>query len=132
MILKLSQDNPDKEMAFEMMLRKSKEMVKLLEKSGHRMAFEKIKKTLLSHKQELDKRFHIKEIGIFGSYVRNEQKKESDVDILVEFKKPLGLLEFLDAQEFLEQLLKLRVDLVTKKALKPYIGKHILEEVVYL
>ena len=96
------------------------------------VTFEKIKKILLSHKQELHKRFHMKEIGIFGSYVRNEQKKESDVDILIEFKKPLGLLEFLDAQEFLEQLLKLKVDLVTKKALKPYIGKYILEEVVYL
>ena len=96
------------------------------------VTFKKIKKILLSHKQELHKRFHMKEIGIFGSYVRNEQKKESDVDILIEFKKPLGLLEFLDAQEFLEQLLKLKVDLVTKKALKPYIGKRILEEVVYL
>ncbi|TAN62410.1 nucleotidyltransferase [bacterium] len=96
------------------------------------VTFEKIKKVLLSHKQELRKRFNIKEIGIFGSYARNEQKKESDVDILIELRKPLGLLEFLDVQEFLEQLLKLKVDLVTKKALKPYIGKHILEEVVYL
>lgn len=91
-----------------------------------------IEKTLAGHKRELERSFNVKEIGIFGSYVRNEQKKNSDVDILVEFRKPVGLFEFMDLEEYLGRLLKIKVDLVSKKALKPYIGEHILKEVVYI
>lgn len=94
--------------------------------------FEVIRGILTQHKQELRKRFKVKEIGIFGSCVRNEQKKKSDVDILVEFAEPVGLFEFMDLEEYLEKLLGTKVDLVSKKALKPRIGKYILEEVVYI
>jgi len=92
----------------------------------------KIENILKKHKQELKKRFKLKEIGIFGSFVRDEQKKRSDIDILVEFEKPIGLFEFMDLEEYLMKILGAKVDLVSKKALKPRIGKHILQEVVYI
>ncbi len=91
-----------------------------------------IKQVLAQHKQELEKRFNIREIGVFGSYVRNEQKTKSDIDILVEFKEAPSLFEFMDLEEYLAKLLEQRVDLVTKKALKPHIGEYILKEVVYI
>ncbi len=72
----------------------------------------------------------MKTIGVFGSYVRGEQKETSDVDVLVEFEEPVGLFEFMDLEEYLTGLLGVKVDLVSKKALKPHIGKHILEEVI--
>lgn len=91
-----------------------------------------VKRILVKHKPEIVKRFHVKEIGVFGSYVRNEQKKRSDVDILVEYSKVPGFFEYLDLEEYLSNLLNLKVDLVMKSALKPYIGKYILQEVMYL
>ena len=91
-----------------------------------------IDKIIKKHKLELEEKFKVKEIGVFGSYVRGEQKKRSDIDILVEFKSPIGLFEFMDLEEFLKNLLGVKVDLVSKKALKPIIGKYILRETVYI
>lgn len=93
---------------------------------------EKIKKTLRQHKEELKDKFKLKGIGIFGSYRRGQQNKKSDLDILVEFKEAPGLLEFIAIERYLSKLLEKKVDLVMKAALKPRIGKHILEEVVYI
>ncbi len=90
---------------------------------------DELMETLATHKGALKERFKIKEIGIFGSYVRGEQKGTSDVDILVEFESPIGFFKFLELEEFLEGLLDVGVDLVSKKALKPRIGEHILKEV---
>lgn len=92
----------------------------------------KIKEILKQNKKELKDKYKIKEIGVFGSYVRGEEKKRSDIDILVEFKEPVGLFEFMDLEEYLEELLGVKVDLVSKKALKPRIGQHILKEVIYI
>jgi predicted nucleotidyltransferase len=93
---------------------------------------EEIKRTLMRHKAELKKKFKVKSIGVFGSYVRGEQKQGSDVDILVEFDEDaeIGFFKFLDLEESLSQKLGVKVDLVTKNALKPYIGARILQEVV--
>jgi uncharacterized protein len=91
---------------------------------------EAIKRTLLLHKSELQKRFKVKNIGVFGSYVRGEQKQQSDIDVLVEFEEPVGLFEFMDLEFYLTDLFGVKVDLVSKKALKPRIGKRILEEVI--
>ncbi|MCP8313123.1 MAG: nucleotidyltransferase family protein [archaeon] len=93
---------------------------------------EEIKNILAANKEELRQKYKVKEIGIFGSFVRGEQRKRSDVDILVEFEEPIGLFEFMDLEEYLEKLLKVKVDLVSKGALKPRIGEYILKEVVYL
>lgn len=95
-------------------------------------SIEKIKRILKEHKEELEEEFSIKEIGIFGSYVKDEQRPRSDIDILVEFKEPIGFFKFMDLEEYLGVLFKKKVDLVSKKALKPIIGKHILKEVIYV
>ncbi len=91
---------------------------------------EDIKRALSSNKAELRLKFKVKDIGVFGSYVRGEQKRASDVDVLVEFKEPVGLFEFVALENYLSDLLGVKVDLVSKKALKPHIGKRILQEVV--
>ena len=87
------------------------------------------KMILSRHKGELEKKFGVKEIGIFGSYANGEPKKESDLDLLVEFKTPIGLFKFMDLEDYLKKLLGV-IDLVTRKALKPHIGKIILQELV--
>jgi hypothetical protein len=96
------------------------------------MTLEEIKRILKTHREELGLKYGVKEIGVFGSYVREVQKEKSDVDILVEFEKPLGLLEFVGLKNYLSDLLGINVDLVMRKALKPSIGKRILGEVVYV
>lgn len=94
------------------------------------MDFKQIKITLVKEKPLLEKKFHVKTIGIFGSYAREEQTENSDIDILVEFSKPVGW-EFVDLKEHLEKLYGKQVDLVTVKALKPQIKKNILSETKY-
>ena len=89
-----------------------------------------IQKKLSEHKNFLEDNYNVKYIGIFGSFARGEQKKASDVDVLVEFKKPIGLFRFLELEEYLHKKLGVKVDLVSKKALKPHMGKRILKEVV--
>jgi uncharacterized protein len=84
------------------------------------------------HKTEITEVYHVKEIGVFGSYIRGEERADSDVDILVDFEKPIDLFRFLDLEERLSELSGKKVDLVSKNALKPYIGKEILKEVQYL
>ncbi|MHA1371995.1 MAG: nucleotidyltransferase family protein [Promethearchaeota archaeon] len=69
---------------------------------------------------------------MFGSFVRGEAKEDSDVDILVEFEKPIGFFKFLELEEYLSDLIGKKVDLVSKKALKPHVGKYILEELVII
>ena len=93
---------------------------------------EEIKKILKENEIILKDRFKVKEIGIFGSYLREEQKKRSDLDILVEFEEPISLLEFVALERHLSELIGVKVDLVMKTALKPRLGKHILREVVYV
>jgi predicted nucleotidyltransferase len=69
-------------------------------------------------------------IGIFGSYARGEQTEDSDVDLLVEFSAPVGW-EFTDLKRRLEEILGVRVDLVTVPALRPEFRDDVLNEVVY-
>jgi len=93
-------------------------------------SIQEIKRTLEEHKEELRKKYKVKEIGIFGSYVRGEQKGKSDVDILIEFEDSISLLKFIELENYLSEIAGVKVDLVMKSALKPRIGKHILEEVI--
>ncbi|MDI6735528.1 MAG: nucleotidyltransferase family protein [bacterium] len=95
-------------------------------------SLEEIKRTLKTNKAILIESFKVKEIGIFGSLVRGEEIDGSDVDILVEFYKPVGFFKFLELEEYLEKIVEKKVDLVSKKALKPRIGKYILEEVIFV
>lgn len=89
-----------------------------------------IKEILQKNKKNIFRKFKVKELSVFGSFVRGEQKRNSDIDILVEFSIPVDFFSFLDLEEYLSKLLNARVDLVSKKALKPRIGKFILQEIV--
>jgi uncharacterized protein len=79
----------------------------------------------------LHQKFFVDKIGYFGSYSRNEQNELSDIDILVSFTKPLGW-EFFDLQEFLENQLNIKVDLVSEKAIKEQLRHIILNSVKYI
>ena len=90
-----------------------------------------IEEQLLATKGFLKKKYGIKKLGIFGSYSRNLQTETSDLDILVEFEKEVGL-EFLEIKFFLEFLLEIKVDLATEGMLKPVIRERVLNEVIYI
>jgi predicted nucleotidyltransferase len=85
---------------------------------------------LAAHQQELT-RFAVKSLAIFGSVARDEAWPDSDVDILVEFNKPVGLFEFVRLKDYLETLLDCPVDLVTPDALKEQLRERILKEAVH-
>ncbi|QOY38719.2 nucleotidyltransferase family protein [Anaerobacillus isosaccharinicus] len=89
-----------------------------------------IEEQLKASKKDLQALFGVIKIGIFGSYARGEQQETSDIDILIELGKPIGL-EFLDIKYYLEEKLGIPVDLVTKNSLKPQLREMILEEVIY-
>ncbi|MEJ5338320.1 MAG: nucleotidyltransferase family protein [Aquificaceae bacterium] len=93
---------------------------------------EEIKNKLIELKPYLREKYKIKEIGIFGYYVRRKQKKGSDLDILLEFEETPDLFTYIEIESFLSKKLKVRVDLIMKSALKPYMGRRILKEVVYI
>ena len=93
-------------------------------------SLEEVLTCLRQHRRELDERFRLKSLSVFGSYVRRQQGKSSDLDLLVEFEEPPTLLEFLRLEQRLCDLLGTKVDLVMKEALKPTIGRRILEEAV--
>ncbi len=85
-------------------------------------------------KPEIEKRYNVTEIGLFGSYVRNEQTENSDIDILIDFSRDskIGLFGYCAFENWLSDELGEKVDLVMKDSLKPRIGKRILNEVVFL
>ncbi|MBI1920187.1 MAG: nucleotidyltransferase family protein [Geobacter sp.] len=83
-------------------------------------------------KSEMETRYGVMRVGLFGSCVREQQRRKSDIDILVSFDREIDLFEFIGLREFLEARLHNKVDLVMEKALKPAIGKRILSEVEYV
>ena len=93
---------------------------------------DRIKKIIIDHKKELNDKFKVRELGLFGSYIRDEQVRGSDLDVLVDFKETPSLFEFIRFEDYLSSLLGVKADLVMRDALKPAIGRHILSEVIYL
>uniref|UniRef100_A0A7C4U2L3 Nucleotidyltransferase n=1 Tax=Caldisericum exile TaxID=693075 RepID=A0A7C4U2L3_9BACT len=95
--------------------------------------FEEIKRILGEHKEEIRERYGVVIVGIFGSYTRDDQKETSDVDILVELEKPIGL-KFFELWDYLERILETKVDLLTSNALKqkPLLLESIKEGLVYV
>lgn len=108
--------------------------MKKRELSVSQFSVEKIKSTLKKHEHILNDKYGVKEIGVFGSYVKDKAKKSSDLDILIEFQEDadISLLEFIALENYLSDIFGVKVDLVMKDSLKPRIGKHILKEVAYL
>ena len=87
--------------------------------------------TLASHQHQLND-FGVKEIGLFGSYISNNQQKESDIDLLVDLQPEMKTFKnYMKLVYYLEDLFGRKVDLVTKQSLSPYIGPHILKTVQY-
>lgn len=90
-----------------------------------------IVKTLKSNKDRLSSKYGFSGMAIFGSYGRQQQTEESDIDILVDFQKPIGI-EFIDLANELEVLLHKRVDLVSKNGIRPAYFKQIEQELSYV
>lgn len=97
------------------------------------MDMEEIKNRLAEQRAEIRKTFHVKKIGIFGSFVQDRQTRRSDVDILVEFEKGhKDFFNYMRLKEYLEASLGRKVDLVIKEAVKPRLKERIFNEVVYV
>jgi len=94
---------------------------------------EEIKDELTKHKEEIRKKYGVRILGIFGSYARGEQKKVSDIDILVEIERPIGL-KFFELWDDLEAILGVKIDLLTVKAVKqkPLLWESIKKDLVYV
>ena len=94
---------------------------------------EDIFNTIKIHKTDLN-RFGIKNIGLFGSYVRNEQSTHSDIDLLIDFiPESENFDNLMSVCDYLDELFNgIKVEVVTKNGLSPYIGPNILKEVVYV
>lgn len=89
-----------------------------------------IRRVLQPHLPELAHRYHIKNLRLFGSYARSEQKDESDVDFLIDFEQTPTLFELMDLEEELGEILSVEIDLITEKSLRGEIGRRILSEAI--
>ena len=89
---------------------------------------DEIRSTLRQHLPDLADRFCVRSLELFGSFVRNENRSGSDVDLLVTFDRTPGLFRFIELENCLSDLLGRKVDLVLKDALKPAIGRQVLSE----
>lgn len=94
------------------------------------LSLEKILEILRQHIPMLTERYSVERLEIFGSYVRSEQQNDSDLDILVTFKEVPSLLTFIAIENYLSDLLGIKVDLVMKDSLKPKTGQQILREAI--
>jgi predicted nucleotidyltransferase len=83
-------------------------------------------------KPTLTRKFKVKRLGLFGSYVRGQARQSSDIDILVEFSKTIDLLEFVALEKYLAEQTGAKIDLVSIKALRPEFRPTILNEVIYI
>ncbi|RKY94642.1 MAG: DNA polymerase III subunit beta [Ignavibacteriae bacterium] len=94
--------------------------------------FNEISKTLKRNLPKLKEEYKINTLEVFGSFVRSEQEEDSDLDLLITFTENPGLLKYIKLENFLSDLLGIKVDLVMKDSLKPRLNHNILEEAVLL
>lgn len=89
---------------------------------------------LKEHKDEVVQKYRVSELGIFGSFVRGEQRKRSDIDILVEFDEEdiPSLIKLIEMERYLQRLLRKKVDVVMKSGIRPELKDDILKEVIYV
>ena len=90
-----------------------------------------IQNILIEIKSELTEKYHVHQIGIFGSYARGDYNSASDIDVLVEYSQKPSLFGLIELQNYLSDRIQMKVDLVTKDGLKPQIKEQILAEVIY-
>ncbi|OGM30194.1 hypothetical protein A2630_03145 [Candidatus Woesebacteria bacterium RIFCSPHIGHO2_01_FULL_44_10] len=91
-----------------------------------------VKLVISQNLNDLKDKYNISQIGIFGSVARGESDQASDIDLLVEFSKPISFFKFVDLEDRLSQVTGEKVDLVTKNALKPPIKDEILKQTIYV
>jgi predicted nucleotidyltransferase len=101
-------------------------------RSGTQRKLRRYMDTLRRQLPTLRTRFHVQYLGLFGSYVQGTPRRDSDLDVLVEFTEEPSLFEFIELEDHLSALVGVKVDLVMKGTLKPLIGRRILSEVVGL
>jgi len=93
---------------------------------------EQIKIIISRHKRELSRKYAVRQIGLFGSVVTGKATKNSDIDILVDFSKPVSLLKLVRLENYLSDLFKLKVDLVPKQDIRTELRERILSQTLYL
>ena len=91
---------------------------------------DEIRKIIRQHGSVLAERYGIAVVGVFGSYVRGEEKLKSDLDLLADILKPISLLELVGAEIYLSEVLGVKVDLVPKRSLREELKESILREAV--
>lgn len=96
------------------------------------MTRDEILQTLREHQAELAERYAVRSLALFGSVARGEATTASDVDLLVEFDRPVGLFELFALQDELEAILRCSVDVGTAQSLKPRVREKVLEEAVHV
>ncbi len=92
---------------------------------------DEILQKLRDHKADLQKKYPLKSIALFGSYARGEETPESDIDLLVDFNGPIGI-EYVDLLIDIENLLNQKIDLVSNRAVKPHYRPYIEEDAIYV
>lgn len=92
---------------------------------------DEIKKIINLHRSELEKKYKVKNIAIFGSFARGEQTEESDIDIIVDFTEPIGLL-FIHLSNYLENILGIKVDLIALDGVKTNRKNYIMKSLIYV
>lgn len=93
---------------------------------------EEIKNSLIRQKSILREKHKVNRVGIFGSYVRSGQTPKSDIDILIDYEEVPSLVTLIELEYYLEEVLNSKIDLVTRKGIKPQLKESILDEVVYI
>jgi uncharacterized protein len=91
-----------------------------------------VKEPLQKLYPQLKQKYGVTKLGIFGSYVRNEQHEDSDLDLLVTFEETPGLFQYIELENLISDVLGIKVDLVMEDALKPSIKTHVLNEVLLI
>ena len=97
---------------------------------GENLSLSEILRLLRKEIPQLTDRYHLRSLGVFGSYVRKTQDVKSDLDLLVTFHESPSLLKFIELENYLSNLLGVKVDLVMEDALRPRIGQRVMKEVV--
>ena len=97
-----------------------------------KLNIDQVKEIANKNMRTLEKDYFVKSLGVFGSVAIRENTESSDIDMLVEFSKPVGLFKFIKLEDYLSNLMGKNVDLVTKNALKPMIKEEILQNTIYV
>lgn len=94
------------------------------------ISVQEIKESIRQNRDYLEQEYKVESIALFGSYARGHQNTESDIDILVEFYEPVSLIHIVSLENYLSDLLTVKVDLVVKKTLRKEIESFVLREAI--